>query len=82
LALSVAEKRIIPSSWASDMHAVESCPALREVPGIGYSIRLTDILFALHQLDSEDDPPPRGGAAMRSQRPYRTAAPFGRLSPW
>ena len=35
-ALSVGEKRIILSSWASDMYAVESCPALREVPGIGH----------------------------------------------
>jgi len=79
-ALSVAEKRIILSSWASDMYAVESCPALRDVPGIGHSIRLADILAALRQLDSEDDPPPRGGAAMRGRRPYGAAARFGGLS--
>ena len=30
--LSTPEKRIILSSWASDMYAVESCPALREIP--------------------------------------------------
>jgi hypothetical protein len=80
-ALSVAEKRIILSSWASDMYAVDSCPALRDVPGIGHSIRLADILFALRQLDSEDDPPPCGGAAMRLRWPYRAAALFERLSP-
>jgi len=80
-ALSVGEKRIILSSWASDMYAVESCPALREVPGIGHRIRLVDILSALRQLDSEDDPPPRGGA-MRLRRPYRAAALFGGLSSW
>jgi hypothetical protein len=80
-ALSVSEKRIILSSWASDMYAVESCPALREVPGIGHSIRLADILSALRQLDGEDDPP-RGGAAMHLRRPARAAALFGRLSSW
>jgi hypothetical protein len=80
-ALSVGEKRIILSSWASDMYAVESCPALREVPGIGHRIRLVDILSALRQLDSEDDPPPRGGA-MRLRRPNRAAALFGGLSSW
>jgi hypothetical protein len=81
-ALSVAEKRIILSSWASDMYAVESCPALREVPGIGHCIRLADILAALRRLDTEDDPPPRGGAAMRLRRPFRAAALFGGLSSW
>jgi hypothetical protein len=72
--LSDAEKRIVLSSWASDMYAVESCPALRDVPGIGHTIRLADILSALRQLDSEDDPPPRGGAATRVRRPDRVAA--------
>ena len=32
--LSTDEKRVILSSWASDMYIVESHPALREVPGI------------------------------------------------
>jgi hypothetical protein len=82
LALSVAEKRIILSSWASDMFTVESCPALREVPGIDHSIRLVDILSALRQLDSEDDPPPRGGAAMRLRRPHRAATLVEKFSSW
>jgi hypothetical protein len=82
LALSVAEKRIILSSWASDMYAVESCPALRGIAGIGRSIRLADFLSALRQLDGEDDPPPRGGAAMRFRRPHMAAALVGRLSSW
>jgi hypothetical protein len=64
--LSVAEKRMILSSWASDMYAVESNPALREIPGIAHEMRLSDILSALRRLDEEeDDPPPRGAAAMR-----------------
>jgi len=67
--LSTAEKRVILSSWASDIYAVESNPALREVPGIPEPLRLSDILAALRELDGEDDPRPRGGNAMRLRRP-------------
>jgi hypothetical protein len=63
--LSTEEKRLILSSWASDMYAVESHPALREVPGIPHRLRLDDILAALKHLDDDIDPPPRGGLAMR-----------------
>ena len=65
--LSTAEKRVILSSWASDIYTVESCPWLREVPGIARPIALKDILAALRQLDPEDDdePPPRGATGMR-----------------
>jgi hypothetical protein len=64
--LCLAEKRLILSSWASDMYAVESQPGLRKIPGISRPLRLSDILGALRQLDREDQPPrPRGGAAMR-----------------
>lgn len=65
--LSAAEKRVILSSWASDMYAIESCPWLREVPGMTHPVSLKDILAALRQLDpdNDDDPPPRGAAAMR-----------------
>ena len=74
--LSTPEKRIILSSWASDMYAVESCPALREVPGISHTIRLADILAALRQLDGDnddDDPPRGGGVPMRLRRPWAAA---------
>ncbi|MEK9285707.1 hypothetical protein MTR72_40010 [Bradyrhizobium sp. ISRA442] len=71
--LSVPEKRLILSSWASDMFAVESCPALREIPGMGHTIRLADILAALRRLDGDDDPPPRGGVPMRLRRPWAAA---------
>lgn len=72
--LSLAEKRVILSSWASDIYAVESCPWLREVPGVAQPVRLKDILAALRELDPEDDdPPPRGAAAMR-------VVPFTRLN--
>ncbi|UFW46410.1 MULTISPECIES: hypothetical protein [Bradyrhizobium] len=70
--LSAPEKRIILSSWASDMFAVESFPALREVPGMSHAIRLADILAALRRLDGEDDDPPPGGVPMR-RRPWAAA---------
>jgi hypothetical protein len=66
--LSTEEKRLILSSWASDMYVVESHPALREVPGIPHRLRLDDILAALKRLDDDIDPPPRGGLAMRLPR--------------
>jgi len=66
--LSIDEKRVILSSWASDMYVVESQPALREIPGIPHRLCLDDILAALKQLDDETDPPPRGGLAMRLPR--------------
>ena len=65
--LSTDEKRVILSSWASDMYGVESKPTLREVPGIPNRLCLDDILAALKRLDDENDPPPRGGLAMRRQ---------------
>ncbi|MDA9433087.1 hypothetical protein [Bradyrhizobium sp. CCBAU 51627] len=71
--LSTPEKRIILSSWASDMYAVESCPALREIPGMSHTVRLVDILSALRQLDGDndnDDPPRGGGVPMRLRRPW------------
>jgi len=61
--LTNAEKRAILSCWASDIYAVESCPAYRKIPGIARPLRLDDILAALRQLD--DDPGPPGGAVMR-----------------
>lgn len=66
--LSTNEKRVILSSWASDMYGVESEPTLREVPGIPHRLCLDDILAALKCLDDENDPPPRGGLAMRLPR--------------
>jgi hypothetical protein len=75
--LSAPEKRIILSSWASDMYAVESCPGLREIPGVGLTIWLADILAALRQLDGDDNDPPRGdGVPMRVRRPW--SAPLRR----
>ena len=58
----------------SDMYAVESCPALREIPGMSHTVRLADILAALRQLDgdNDDDDPPHGGdAVIFTQRGHR-----------
>jgi hypothetical protein len=66
--LSTDEKRVILSSWASDMYVVESHPALRQVPGIPHQLYLHDILAALKRLDDDNEPPPRGGLAMRLPR--------------
>jgi hypothetical protein len=62
--LSSDEKRAILSAWASDMYAIEASPMLRMVPGHTTPLRLSEILGALRGLD-DDDPPPRGGTAMR-----------------
>jgi hypothetical protein len=76
--LERSEKRAILSSWASDLFAVESCPWLRDVPGVKDTLRLSDILAALRALD-DDDPPPRGGAAMRLAHPAHVRAMW---RPW
>jgi hypothetical protein len=63
--LASYEKRVILSSWASDLYAVESCPWLRDVPGVKTTLRLSEILAALRALDDDDEPPPPGGVPMR-----------------
>jgi len=72
--LSDAEKRVILSSWASDMFAVESCPGLRDIPGMGHPVQLADILAALRQLDGGEDVEPRSefGSRWRPRRSYVT----------
>ena len=68
--LSTPEKRIVLSSWASDMYAVESCPGLRKIPGIDHAIPLADISAALRQLDGDEEDPTRGGGVpMPVRRP-------------
>ena len=50
--LSKAEKRAILASWASDARAVESCPALRCLPGCkAEPVPLEVVLAALLELD-------------------------------
>jgi hypothetical protein len=51
--LTTAEKRAILSSWASDACAVESVPALRQMPGSGIVVRFDDVIDALRELDEK-----------------------------
>jgi hypothetical protein len=72
--LSDAEKRVILSSWASDMFAVESCPGLRDIPGMAHPIQLADILAALRQLDGGEDVEPRSELGGRWRPRLRSVA--------
>ena len=49
--LTRLQKRAILASWASDLWAIESCPWLREVPGVRRPLRVDDIFAALRALD-------------------------------
>jgi hypothetical protein len=71
--LSRAEKRAILASWASDAAAINSCPALREVPGSGKIVSIDDILEALSSLDHHPRHPP-GGKKQRLKSAERIAA--------
>jgi hypothetical protein len=61
--LDQQQKRAILASWASDLWAVESCPWLREVPGVRMPLRVSDIFAALRGLD-DSDPPPSGASVL------------------
>jgi len=64
--LTTAEKRAILSSWASDACAVESVPALRQMPGSGVVVRFDDVIDALRELD--ENPDAIGGAGAQRKR--------------
>ncbi len=49
--LTVAEKRAILASWASDAHAVDDTPWLRQLE-CGARISLSEVLSALRSLDA------------------------------
>ncbi len=59
--LGPAEKRAILATWASDVNAVDSWPALRHLPGTPFPVTFSSIMDALSQLDrtagSDDDGP-------------------------
>src|SRR6476619_555072 len=54
--LSLAEKRSILASWASDACALEASPALRS-PELGVVVRYDDIIDALQTLDAHPAAP-------------------------
>jgi hypothetical protein len=71
--LSLAEKRAILASWASDAAAVASCPALRAPEGLKKPVSIDEILDALFALDTGPRNPP-GGKPQRLRSVTRLAA--------
>ena len=53
--LSVDDKRAILAAWASDFYAVDSKPALRQVPGTPEPVSIDEIHSALDELDGRYD---------------------------
>jgi hypothetical protein len=50
--LTIAEKRAILASWASDACAIEAAPTLR-APSPGNTVKFDEIMDALRSLDRE-----------------------------
>jgi len=73
--LSLAEKRAILASWASDASAIASCPALRAPVGLKAPIQIDQILEALQALDGDGPRNPPGGKPMRLHSAERRAVP-------
>lgn len=48
------EKRAILASWASDIFAIESVPALRLCPGTDKAVSYDEIMEALKTLDADN----------------------------
>ncbi len=61
--LTLAAKRAILASWASDASAIASCPALRAPEGLKEPVSIDAILEALCELDGGPHPP--GGTPKR-----------------
>jgi len=49
--LSVDDKRAILAAWASDFYAVDSKPALRQLPGTPEPVLIDEVQSALKELD-------------------------------
>ncbi len=71
--LTLAEKRAILASWASDASAIASCPSLRAPEALKSPVTIDEILEALCALDGGSQPPP-GGKPMRLRSTERSAA--------
>ena len=77
--MSLDDKRAILAAWASDIHAVESFPTLRHLPGTPSPVSYSAIMDARAQLDrlsgfDDDDPGPPPPAGAQSARNYNIAA--------
>ncbi|SFB50901.1 hypothetical protein SAMN03159496_04473 [Rhizobium sp. NFR07] len=54
--LSIDDKRAILAAWASDLYAVESKPALRQLPGTAEPVPIDEVQSALIELDQRCQP--------------------------
>lgn len=52
--IDIDEKRAILASWASDIFAIDSSPALRLYPGTDKAVSYDEIIEALKTLDLSD----------------------------
>ena len=66
-AISVADKRAILASWASDAHAVPNLPAMRQLDS-GAIVSIDTVLGALRALDASDAEGPRTSHCGRKRR--------------
>ena len=64
--LTLAEKREVLARWASDAHAVENAPALRQLDD-GAIVGVDDVLAALKALDGEGE---AAAARMQARRAF------------
>ena len=71
--LTLAEKRAILASWASDASAIPSCPSMRAPAGLKGPVSIDEILDALRALDGGPRTPP-GGKPYRLRSTERAAA--------
>src|SRR3954452_19620146 len=71
--LTLAEKRAILASWASDASAIASCPALRAPDGLKAPGTIDEILDALFELLGKPRTPP-GGNPFRLRSTERALA--------
>jgi hypothetical protein len=71
--LSLAEKRAILASWASDASAIASCPSMRSPAGLKKPVSIDEILDALCELDGSPRNPP-GGKPCRLRSTERALA--------
>jgi len=68
--LTLAEKRAILASWASDAQAAKDRPALRQIPPGGHIVPIEEILAALRSLDRH----PSAAMAERAKKDIRKAS--------
>ncbi len=72
--LTIAEKRAVLASWASDAHAVADMPSMRRLED-GEVVKIDEILEALKAIDGHDDPRAAIRTASRRRQPCARREP-------